>query len=283
MLGAVARPAVGSADVLQTDAVATVHGYRMTLLADNHTLDPTLDVILARRVGRFHEEHVFHLARIGFTQQGRRVAHLRARLARGGRIDLTFRGARRGSARPPEACEGTGVTGRRGALRGTFRFPAGDRYFRTLHAVARGAVLGLPAGRPNHTCDIGAFATNDVALDSLGPGPVELHVHQDRKGPHLYVSDKGQSPSGSVLHVLTGLAPRSAFRSPDLKKATLSGFGSLFAGRSTYTGTYTNTDPSEQYTTMGTLTGDFRARFDSAGAVRFPAGPYCLGVVGDPH
>lgn len=289
LLPALLAPARAAANLLQSDPV-TVGAYRLQLRVANHGARAGGDVVLWRRTRTSRQEHRYHIDALNYSYTNDlRSARVRGTLRAGGHIDLVFHGGAPARVNGADPCSDDGAKGRRGRLTGKFRFPVGDKYFKTLRTIGRTAVLGPP--RSNVGDDpVCAFGTEGgaVYLASEDRGAVRFSL-VDTGGP-IFVNFTVRSPSGPagrVIHSIDVRGPHGAFTESgvdtqaDDDTAHLAAIPPFLTGALDYISTAV--DDRTNFGTVGTVSGTLRARFDSIGAVAPPAGRWALSLQDSGH
>jgi hypothetical protein len=195
-----------------------------------------------------------------------KTATVQAVLPGYGRVDLTV--TTPPPSHPKSCLANSGV----GVARGIVQLRPGGRYFRTIRRTRLAAQIignGVCSGAP-------AVRARELARRI---GLYGVTASQKRNGRIFYMTD---SPSGVTIGLIraggrvyvqdlidaTLPPPSTLVSAPDLATATLRAFGPFLSGTATYTAHTALKDGC----TRGTLSGDFKARFDSPGPVPLPTG-----------
>jgi hypothetical protein len=271
--GALTLPAAASAAPTVVAGPLKVKDYEMTLMGTAGS--PSLTVMFNRPAGRASQLHSYAFASGAKVKVKGAKASIRADLGAYGAVDLKIRklgAARKGIV--PEGCTGTAGKSRTGTLKGSFRLVADSTYFTTVSArklkaqVLKSGKLecgssggGDPTARP---------ATLSATLD--GPaGMLMFTAIKDADGSvtqqAMRMDAESATAPASIMHLISAPGGAAAFSpSGDLTSATGTAVGPFFAGAFSFAG------ESMGSMSMGTLSGDLAARFDSIGTQAIAAG-----------
>jgi hypothetical protein len=249
-----------------------VKDYDMTVIGTHGS--PSLSVMFTRTSGEATQSHMYSFAAGAKVKAKGAKASIKADLGAYGTIALKtsrLSGSRKGVV--PKGCTGTAGKSRSGTLAGSFKLVADSTYFMTVSAkklkgqVLKGGKLecgstgGTPTKRP---------AMLTANLDTPG-GMLMFSASKAADGAvtqqAMRMDDEAATAPASIMHMISAPGAAAAFSpSADLTSATGSAVTPFFSGAFTFAGESMGT------MSMGTLSGDLAAKFDSIGTQEIAAG-----------
>ena len=241
-----------------------VKDYAMTLVATHGS--PSLSVMFSRTSGTASQTHMYSFPAGATVKVKGAKASIKADLGAYGAIDLKVKrlgGARAGVV--PKGCTGSTGKSRAGTFAGSFRLVADSTYFATVSAKKlEGQVLksgklecgstGTPSQRPTTltaNLDTPAGMLMFTASRAADGSVIQQAMRMD---------DEAATAPATIMHLISAPGAAPAFApSPDLTSATGAAISPFFSGAFTFAGEAMGT------MSMGTLSGDLAARFDSIG------------------
>jgi hypothetical protein len=272
--GALAVPAVSSADTMVVAGPVKVRDYKLTLTATDGKADQ-LGISFLRADGRAMQMHQWSFTTGVSVTVARNLATARIKgsLGRYGKVDLKLGRAgalRRGTV--PAGCKGRGGKSRAGRFAGRLTLAADTTYFKTVK-VRKLKGMALTGGRL--TCSSGSAGGGGGG--SVGAGTYLTRSVQDAAGNTLMFTAQRTgsrvtqsamrmdaataTAPASVMHYISAPAGSADFvPNSDLTGADLRGASKYLTGFAEFNG------EAAGPMALGALTGDLTARFDSIGA-----------------
>jgi hypothetical protein len=249
-----------------------VKGYSMTILATDAGSADSLSIVFDKAAGSARQMHSYTFARgVAVAVKGS-TATIKGSLGRFGSVNLRLAAGRKARGAVPKGCTGTPGTTRKGVAKGKLKLVADSTFFKTVAAKKlTGAIYGaakldcrtMPAGSEH-----GLMLTSSV---DAADGQLMLTISRDGAGKVTQTVMRSDAEAAtapaSVFHMISapagaaGLAP-----SADLSSATAAAAGPFLAGSLRFDG------EAMAGMSMGRLSGDFAARFDSIGTQQLAAG-----------
>jgi hypothetical protein len=282
--GALVAPAAASA-ASPTSIVAgplKVKDYKLTLSAIDGSKD-SLSILLNRGAGKARQMHMYSFAE-GVkikTRKSLATTRIKASLGKYGKIDLKLKnaGATKRGATPP-GCTGKAGKLRPGTLKGTFKLVADATYFKTISArslkaqLAKGGSLECDGGGDGGGGGGGGTTGTTMLTSSIAgaDGTLTFMATKDASGNVAQQAIRSDDPAtaapASITHMIIAPGTSSAFApAADLSSATGTGVTPFFTGAFGFTA-----DSAAGTMSMGSLSGDLAAQFDSIGTQQIAAG-----------
>lgn len=264
--GVLAVPAAASAAPTIVAGPLKVKDYEMTVMGTHGS--PGLSVLFNRTAGKASQLHSYSFASGATVKVKGKKASIKADLGALGAVDLKVKklgAARKGVV--PKGCTGTAGKSRAGTLKGNFRLVADSTYFNTVTAKKLRAQVLKTGSLQCGTNGGGDPAEGPTTLTATLDGPAGMLMFtasRDADGSvsqsAMRMDDEATTAPATVSHVISAPGGASAF-SPagDLASATGAGVGPFFSGAFSFAG------ESMGSMSMGTLSGDLAAKFDSIG------------------
>jgi hypothetical protein len=239
-----------------------VHGYQMSVLGISG--EKSLTIALERDRGTSTQQHIYTFTRSVEVTDGR----IRANLGSLGSVDLKLKTGR--DTTLPAGCKGHAI--RQGTWNGSVRLVADSTYFHTIRAHhLPGAVL-----------PVSGTGCDEQRAPKTAPGAATLtaaigDTYLEADATTASVLSTTRRGGASIVHVITVAGRLDA--ATDLSTATFTPTGSLLSGSVTYAGSTsaaTQKDGPAGETSVGRLTGELIAHFDSIGDVKVGATPATL-------
>jgi hypothetical protein len=264
--GVLVVPAAASAAPTVVAGPLKVKDYEMTVMGTHGS--PSLSVLFNRTSGKASQLHSYSFAAGATVKVKGKKASIKADLGAYGAVNLKVKklgAARKGVA--PKGCTGTAGKSRTGTLKGSFRLVADSSYFSTVSAKKLKAQV-LKSG--SLRCDStggGDPAKRPTTLTATLDGPAGMLMFSASKDADgsvaqtaMRMDDEAATAPATITHLISAPGGAAAF-SPagDLTAATGTGVSPFFSGAFSFAGEAMGT------MSMGTLSGDLAARFDSIG------------------
>jgi hypothetical protein len=270
--GVLAVPAAASAAPTVVAGPLKVKDYEMTLMGTAGS--PNLTVIFNRTSGQASQMHSYSFASGATIKAKGKKASIKADLGAYGAVDLKVKklgAARRGVV--PKGCTGSAGRSRAGTLRGSFRLVADTTYFTTVSAKRLKAQV-LKSGKLECGSTGGDPTAGPTTLTATLDGPAGMLMFSAVKDADGSVTQQAMrmdaeeaTAPASIMHLISAPGGAAAFSpSGDLTSATGTAVGPFFSGAFSFAG------ESMGAMSMGTLSGDLAARFDSIGTQAIAAG-----------
>jgi hypothetical protein len=190
-----------------------------------------------------------------------------------GTVSMSFRATGRARKSLPKGCVGKPALLRPGVLTGTLRAKLDKRFFKTIKRTRMSATLSQSGA---FTCGAGGGGFGGPGLSILGANKVgKLAVTFVRVGKHGRVTESASILSTSAAgnwtlrHTISETAPSSALKiAADASSASGKGFAPFLSGTMLFRATGAHTSRGA----IGSVSGSFRAKFDSIGTQRLARG-----------
>jgi hypothetical protein len=248
-----------------------VKDYDMTLLATHGS--PNMSVVFTRTSGKASQMHSYAFASGAKVKVKGAKASIKADLGAYGAVDLKV--ARLGRTRKgvvPKGCSGTAGKSRAGTLKGSFELVADSTYFTTVAArklkaqVLKGGKLECGSTETPATAPTTLMANLDTPA-----GTLMFSASRDAVGAvtqqALRMDDEAATAPATIMHIISAPGAAAAFSpAADLTSATGTAVAPFFSGAFAFAGEPMGT------MSLGTLSGDLAARFDSIGTQEIAAG-----------
>jgi hypothetical protein len=247
-----------------------VKGYQMTLMATDGGASDELTFMFNKTSGKSFQMHnyAFQKGAASVTVKGSK-ATIKGTLGKYGSVSLKLKAAKKTRGVVPKGCKGKPGTSLTGVVAGKLRLVPDTTFFKTVSAKSLKATI---PGTSTIKCDgnggggTGGKPSHGVMLSSFGQAPagsVMLSVSKGSAGTYHMVSvTEPGSDTTMVTHMITALGGASDLAaSDDMTSATLTASGAFLSGSAKFT--------SEDVPgmSMGTLLGDYAAKFDSIGRI----------------
>ena len=250
-----------------------VKGYEVTLAAaDGGASSDSLSVMALKQSGKSMQMHSWSFTTgVSVTVKGSK-ATIKGSLGRYGSINATVNASRMAKGTVPAGCKGSAGTVRSGTLAGTTKLVLDTTFFKTVAPKSLKAQISRAGKLDCSGATGGAQRSGLLLTSSLDGGDGQLMLTVMKSGgtvsQQVMRSDAQASTApASVMHIIsaqTGAAGLDA--AGDLSTATAAGTAPFLAGTLSFAGESMGT------MAMGTLSGDFAAKFDSIGTQTLPAG-----------
>jgi hypothetical protein len=274
-LAAVAALAVPTAAQAAGTLVAgpvKAKGYAVTITATDGSSD-SMSVNAIKRSGRSLQMHSWSFDGVKVSIKGNK-ATLKGSLGRYGKIDARVVAGRKAAGTVPAGCTGKPGSARKGKLTGRTKLVLDTTFFKTLAPKSMPAQL-LKAGTLDCSGNGGnggggtpesGLTLTSSATDAAGTLMVNVAKAGDKVTQTVMRMDAAAaSAPASVMHMITGSTGASGLTAaPDLSSASAPATGPFLSGQLAFHGEPMGT------MTMGTITGDYAAKFDSIGTQRLP-------------
>jgi hypothetical protein len=271
-LAAVAALAVPTAAQAAGTLVAgpvKAKGYAVTITATDGSSD-TMSVNAVKRSGGSLQMHSWSFSTgVKVTIKGAK-ATLKGSLGRYGKIDARVSAGRKAAGTVPAGCTGKPGSARKGKLTGRTKLVLDTTFFKTLAPKSMPAQL-LKAGTLD--CSGGGGKTPEGGLtlmSSADDAAGQLMVNVAKVGEKvtqtvMRMDAAAATAPASVMHMITASTGASGLNAAsDLSQASAPAAGPFLTGQLAFAGEPMGT------MAMGTMTGDFAAKFDSIGTQRLP-------------
>jgi hypothetical protein len=277
-VGLLALPGVAAAASKSVYAgPLNVKGYTMNVFATDGGASDSLTFMLSKTAGKSTQTHNYAFATgVKVVVKGAK-ATIKGSLGRYGSVKLNLNAARKTRGIVPKGCTGKVGASRSGTAAGKLKLVADSTYFRTISAKRLAASIpgtanikcqgsgdGGTGGNPSSGLTLSSFPDmpgGDVILSISKSGGSVLEMVSRMDAPEAI------APASSVSHMIlarTGAAGLTA--AADLTSASATAAGPFLTGSLQFTG-----EPMAGMS-MGTLAGDFTAKFDSIGKLQLAAG-----------
>jgi hypothetical protein len=247
-----------------------VKGYQMNVMAADGAGGDSVMFLFSKFAGKSTQTHTYSFQKgVSVVVKGSK-ATIKGSLGAYGSVNLKLNATKRVGGVVPKGCTGKVGASKSGIAAGKLRLVVDKTYFRTVSAKRLKATIpgsanikcdgeggGGTGGKPAH----GVSLFKSLAGDGGGRN-VMLNASKGSSGTFEMASVMEQSPQVMVSHTITASAPASALTAADdLSSATLTAAGPFLSGTGRFAGELMGG------MSMGALTGDFAAKFDSIGRV----------------
>jgi hypothetical protein len=240
-----------------------VRGYDMTLIGNDQGKRDSVTVMFTRTAGKTRQQHFYTFEkRVKVT--GKSIS---ASLGRYGTIQLKLVDARNSKIKKaiPKGCSGTTGKAKVGTLAGKLKLVADKTFFRTVKTkkFAGTAVTGGNLrcdrggqGQPGGGGEGDGDATGGPMLTQSKPDGGAHFMFTATPGMQMAIQteDRNATAPAQILHMISGAGQGLVVGGGT---ATATGIRSYFGGQGTFSGTAMGT------VSVGTLSGDLVAKFDS--------------------
>ena len=271
--GVLAAPASALASGSVVAGPFKAKGYTMNITATDGASD-SLTVLATKKKGATQQMHMWTLENPNISVNGSK-ATLKGSFGAFGSMNATINATRTSKGKVPAGCKGSAGTVRSGTMGGKTRLVLDSTYFKTVkpksipgQIVKAGKLDCSGAGAGDGT---GGGSTGGTMLSStVSDAAGQLMVSISKVGSKVSQSVMqmpADTPGAKVMHMISGTTGADGLTaSDDLSSATAKAAGGFLSGTLSFSGEPMGT------MSMGTVSGDFAAAFDSIGTQRLPAG-----------
>ncbi len=255
-----------------TGGTLKVRGYSVTLLASDSGKKDSLNVLFHRKAKKSFQSHSYTFMKgVKVTKNS-----IKGSLGRYGTINMKLKDLRsvKNKTKLPTGCTGTKSKVKVGVLKGKFKLKADKKFFRTVKAKSLNASLNIGGKIDCSGSGGGMGGSGDGTGGGKADEPILVQTRLINGATHSLTAENGvlsallsesltKTSPAVVTHMAMTSAPGALTVTPNAT-AKVKSFAPFFSGA----GDFTPTTVLDGFA-MGTLNGNFAARFDGVGTVKF--------------